>query len=132
MQLPSDSCPMEPMAIIYIFYINSRNTILTVNSLIRNVSAPITRRRYRNSSKTHTGSSKLFVLGWGPTYNALVSMLQNQSISPLSLRGIKTDILLILLQTLLKYQPIAMKYWNDRSCKNIINYIFNQYFNCVH
>ena len=76
MQLQSDSCPMEPITMIYTYI-----RIATVGSTIQTVNSPIPiwvlrqRSEDKNHKEQHTDSTKFRVPGWDPTYNALVSTL---------------------------------------------------------
>ena len=77
MQLQSDSCPMEPMAMIYTFAIATvRNTIQTDNSPMHDtyMSTPGNTAKPRAvRTQQQTYSTKNSVPGWERTYNALVS-----------------------------------------------------------
>ena len=78
MQLQSNSCPMEPMAMMFP---TVGNTIQTVNSPMYDtyMSTPGNSAKL-GATRTQqlTDSTKRSILGWERTYNALVSILMSQ------------------------------------------------------
>ena len=69
MQLQSDSCPMEQMAMIA----TVGNTIQTVNSPVWIYECSWQHSEARNSTQQHTDNTKLSFPGWDGTYNICIS-----------------------------------------------------------